>query len=89
VKSEKWKVESGISPPYGEAVTEVYVHAFQRVAGVKGAAPLVALRRERNPLKLQICICKAKGSKVKNPKAQFRSNKKSQKLRFYKNDVKL
>jgi hypothetical protein len=42
------------------------------VAGVKGAEPLVALRREQNsPKSCKSAFVKIKANKVKNPKAQF------------------
>jgi hypothetical protein len=55
-----------LTHPYGEAVTEVYVHAFQRVAGVKGAEPLVAPAGAKLPcreLKSQKIRGRKKGNK--------------------------
>ena len=57
--------------------TKVYVHAFQRVAGVKGTASLVALRRERNTLNYRIKLATIVKS-LTAKKAQFTTKRENE-----------
>ena len=74
-KRNKVYVNSAWFPKETPNGSEDRISLYQRVAGVKGTASLVALRRERNSLKQGITHCKSKTNKVTHPKAQFTSKR--------------
>jgi hypothetical protein len=73
----------GNRPKRRSRLRKVSVKPFPKAYdGVKGAwSPLSLSAESETPLKRQIRICKVKNNKVMNPKAQFRSNNQSVKVK--------